>query len=115
MGESLGTSASSPNIQAPSSIVIMRSSNSWCSPAWTATALPSLKSMEKLSISTPWYERGSVATRVPSHLPLRGEVKTSSLGILGLKSTPVVLRVSQPPTHLWPGISQQVKSVPLGA
>ena len=74
MGESYGTRAHSPRYDAPSSIdIIERKSASFFS-ALTSTAFPSLKVTEKFSISSPLYERGRVATTVPSALPLIGEV-----------------------------------------
>ena len=67
--------------------------------------------MEKFSISSPRYERGLVATTVPSALPRIGEVNTSSEGMLGLNSTPPIV-FSEPPRNIASGISPTLKSVP---
>ena len=55
-----------------------------------------------------------VETNVPSQRPRMGEVNTSSVGMLGSKKVPSG-SVSPPPCHWASGMSQHLKSVPLGA
>ena len=49
---------------------------------------------------------------MPSALPFMGLVKTSSLGMLGLNSTPVPSVFSAPAINCASGMSPTVKSVP---
>ena len=83
IGDSFGTSATSPSIAAPSSMAnIFFKTSSPCS-AWQSTTFPSLKSTVKLLMICPDQLKGFVETRRPSHFPLIGLVKTSSVGMFG--------------------------------
>jgi hypothetical protein len=53
-----------------------------------------------------------VETSFPSQLPASGEVKISSVGMLGMYRTPLRLLVVAAPSQCAPGISSTVKSVP---
>ena len=85
IGESSGTSATSPNLQAPSSVAIKSLSNFSPFSALTSIITPSLKVNVNPSIMLPLRFKGNLFVTYPLTLFLSGAVKTSSVGILAIK------------------------------
>ena len=79
--------------------------------ARASTILPSFTTKRNLSMILPLSTRGMEAYTTPLIPVRRGEVNSSSVGILATNSRPERV-TSSPASQMWPSGSSTVRSVP---
>ena len=88
IGESSGTSATSPNLHAPSSVAIKSLSNFSPFSALTSTITPSLKVNVNPSIMLPLRFKGNLLVTYPLTLLQSGAVHPSPVGLFAINGCP---------------------------